>query len=175
MFPGLALYKKQSDMRKIDSMMTDRTNMPFAKRPSYLTNMSEFVSSVKDSDMIEYENDEQHLEKLFDERIKEADVTSVLNRAKKLQCEGRPCYDNYEYCANRLKEGIEVIKHHYTGIGSVRVIVKLSKDDKSLSYIPVKPKNRLWSYLRGARILRFSDMAGVVYGPLTSTFEARKN
>ena len=75
----------------------------------------------------------------------------------------------------RLKEGIEVIKHHYSKPGCERVILKLSADEKSLSYKPVNPNNTIYSMLRGARKMNFtSDIAGVLYGPSSSTFLTRK-
>ena len=84
-------------------------------------------------------------------------------------------YNNYEYCAATLKKGIEVIKHHYSKQGSSRILLKLSDDEKCLTYKKVKPKNKLISFLRGERQINFNDIACVIYGPTSSTFAERKH
>ena len=112
---------------------------------------------------------------LFDERIEKSEVDEILHRTDHKAKPHSAHSDSHGYSLIRLRKGIEVIKHHYSKPGCERVILKLSADGKSLSYKPVKPNNIIYSKLRGARKMSFtSDIAGVLYGPSSSTFLARK-
>ena len=114
----------------------------------------------------------KNLNAFYDERIEKADVEEIMARIKqKSELQGKAKHDNYEYCAARLKKGIEVIKHHYSKPGFERVILRLSADESSLLYQAVRPSNKMWAFFRGERKLRFgSDIEGFFYGPHTSTF-----
>ena len=97
----------------------------------HLSGVSDFVSP--DLLGIKQSTDRQTLAEAFDERIDEDYADDIARRARKPIYTDHD-YNNYKLCANRLKKGIEVIKHHYTSPGCCRVIVKLSKDERYLKY-----------------------------------------
>ena len=51
------------------------------------------------------------------------------------------------------------------------MLLKLSTDELSLSYKVVRPKNKLTSFFRGSRKMRFNlDIEGFLFGPHSATF-----
>ena len=85
-----------------------------------------------------------------------------------------PKYDDLKYCAEILKKGIDVIKHNYSNLESKKVSLWLSKNEKTLYYKPLETQNKLFAYFRGARTINLSNIRGFIYGPFSSTFQARK-
>ena len=43
-------------------------------------------------------------------------------------------YDNYEWCVNWLKKGINIVKHHYTNTDCAKVKLWLCKDENAIYY-----------------------------------------
>ena len=67
-----------------------------------------------------------------------------------------------------------MIKHNYTNAECKRVILTLSKDNKSLYYRDIAPNSKLYALLKGRRVIRFSEIKGFLYGAVSETFEHRR-
>ena len=67
-----------------------------------------------------------------------------------------------------------MIKHNYTNAECKRVILKLSKDNKSLYYRDAAPNHKLYALLKGNRVIKFSEIKGFLYGAVSETFEHRR-
>ena len=50
----------------------------------------------------------------------------------------------------------------------------LSKNESTLYYKQPEPQNKLIAFFRGARTINLSNIKGFIYGPFSSTFQARK-
>lgn len=53
-------------------------------------------------------------------------------------------------------------------------MIKLSQDNKSLSYADTDPKNKLVAFLKGRRVIPFKEVKGFLYGAVSETFEHKR-
>ena len=67
-----------------------------------------------------------------------------------------------------------MIKHNYTSAECKPVLLKLSRDSRSLTYRDLQPKNRLVAFFKGARVIPFSNVKGFLFGAVSETFEHRR-
>ena len=75
-----------------------------------------------------------------------------------------------EASQKRLRKGITAIKFNYSNTGIKNVIIKLSKDLKTLEYQKVEKDKNLWDKIKGSSKLALNQIAGISYGGTTSTF-----
>ena len=118
----------------------------------------------------------------MEEKINDEEVDAIFKRmrpeASKINENYKapvPEYENYDDCVEFLKQGIEVIKHNYSNFGTRKILLWLSKDEKTLYYKPIDPVKKVVAFLRGDRGMKFSNVRGFFYGPSTSTFLARRD
>ena len=50
----------------------------------------------------------------------------------------------------------------------------MTPNESSIRYRPLEPTNKLLAFFRGDREIKFSQIKGIVYGPFSATFQARK-
>ena len=116
------------------------------------------------------------MDKIFEETIKDEEVQAINEKIKSVEeiYNGSFGYNNFEECKAVMHRGIYVIKHNYTNAECKRVMLKLSKDNKSLHYKAMEPDSKLMAKIKGDRVILFSKIKGFLYGAVSETFEHRR-
>ena len=117
-------------------------------------------------------------EKLFDEHIPISSVKAIMDKQKTTEeiINTKSDLDDFNFCFERLKKGIEVVKHNYSNENCKVVNLRISNDMKTLYYeaIDLNP-NFFKKVFKVKSKMKLSNMFGVVYGAISSTFEKKRS
>ena len=170
---GATLKHQQRDKKERLSIYHESPN--HTKKFRSMQDSEDGSSIFKNSEDDQSDNDDD-IEEIFKENIPEATIHEIKRKIKPYRdiVATRPDWNNYGTCEQALLTGIEAIKHNYSNTKYQKVILRLSKDKKSLKYKVLDQPKSLFTKLRGERTIRFNDITGFLFGAVSTTFQNKR-